>query len=146
MIAVDLLVAVLLLAAVPLLVIALRRRYLQRGGGTVELSLRLHARRPNRGWAFGLGTFTGEELRWYRVFSLSPRPARRLSRRSLMVTAQRPPSGAEAHSLLQGAVVLSCRSESGDVELAMDPGALTGFLAWLEAEPPGRHLRAGRVS
>jgi hypothetical protein len=36
-------------------------------------------------------------------------------------------------------VVVECRVTEGDgrVELAMSDGALTGFLAWLEAAPPG---------
>jgi hypothetical protein len=35
-------------------------------------------------------------------------------------------------------VVLRCRTPAGALELAMAPGVLTGFLAWLEATPPGR--------
>jgi len=144
--AVDGLVAVLVLVAVFLLTIAGRRRYLQRGGGTVDLSLRLKTSRPGRGWVLGVGTFAAEELRWYRVFSLSPRPRRTLCRRSLEIGERRPPRGPEVYALLKGAVVLSCRSESGPVELAMERGALTGLLAWLEAEPPGRQLRTDRTS
>jgi len=35
--------------------------------------------------------------------------------------------------------VVECRGRNGDgtVELAMSDAALTGFLAWLEAAPPG---------
>jgi hypothetical protein len=39
------------------------------------------------------------------------------------------------------AAVLRCRSRGADVELAMTPGVLTGFLAWLEASPPGQGYR-----
>lgn len=134
---VDLLIAVLLLAAVPLSAVALRRRYLQRSSGAVELSLRLRSTSYGRGWVLGLATFVGDELRWYRVFSLAPRPRRTLSRRSLVVSGRRTPRGPESLALLKDATVVVLRSADGPVELAMGRSALTGFLAWLEAQPPG---------
>lgn len=129
--------AVLLL---PVLSLAVRRRALQRLGGTVEVSLRLTSASPGAGWALGVGRFAGDELQWYRVFSLAPRPRRTLSRRDLSICRQRPPEAAERHALLDGAVVMECRSARGPVALAMDPSAVTGFLAWLEARPPGATL------
>ena len=36
-----------------------------------------------------------------------------------------------------GASVLCCRSGDQELELAMPPGVLTGFLSWLESAPPG---------
>ena len=65
------------------------------------------------------------------------RPTRVLSRRDLHVVERREPRGAEVYSLLSGAVVVRCHDTSGQVELAMTPDALTGFLAWLESSPPG---------
>lgn len=104
------------------------------------MSLRL--RRPNhgRGWANGVGRFVGDDLRWYRVFSLSPRPRRVLSRRDLQVLRRREATGGEHLALMDGAVVLECRVAGRPVELAMQPSAVTGFLAWLEARPPGATL------
>jgi hypothetical protein len=32
------------------------------------------------------------------------------------------------------------KTDSDNVELAMTEEALTGFLSWLEASPPGSHL------
>ena len=120
--------------------LAVRRRMLQRGGGTVDLSLRLRRRTHGRGWVLGVGRFDGDELKWYRVFSLAMRPRRTLSRRDLSVVTRRQPLGPERLALLAGAVVMECRSVDGGVELAMDPSAVTGFLAWLEARPPGATL------
>jgi hypothetical protein len=40
-------------------------------------------------------------------------------------------------------VIAVCHTSSGDLEVAMSPEALTGFLAWLEAAPPGRNVPAG---
>ena len=128
---------VLLALLLPLLTLALRRRALQRGGGTVEVSLRLHPAQPGAGWVLGVGRFSGDELQWYRVFSLSPRPRRTFSRGDLQVERRRSPEGPEVRALHRGAVVLSCRTSRGAVQLGMDRATVTGFLAWLEARPPG---------
>ena len=130
----------LLAVAAFLLALGLRRRVLQRRGGTVEVSLRLNTRHVHRGWVLGVGRFDGDRLEWYRVFSLAMRPRRTLTRRDLSVVTRRPAEGAERLALLGGAVVMECRSSSGPVELAMEPSAVTGFLAWLEATPPGATL------
>ena len=119
-----------------------RRRVLTRGGGTVDLSLRLKRGTHGRGWVLGVGRFDGDSLEWYRVFSLAMRPRRTLSRRDLRVLTRRAPTGAERLALLSGAVVMECDSSRGPVELAMEPSAVTGFLAWLEATPPGATLPA----
>jgi hypothetical protein len=47
----------------------------------------------------------------------------------------------EATALGPDRIVIEIRSDlSEHVELAMTDQALTGFLAWLEASPPGSHL------
>jgi hypothetical protein len=130
------------LVSLPLLALALRQRVLHRGGGTVDVSLRLKRRTHGRGWVLGIGRFDGDALQWYRVFSLAMRPRRTLSRRDLTVLVRREPLAPERLALLSGAVVMECRSSSGQVELAMQPSAVTGFLAWLEATPPGATLPA----
>lgn len=135
----TLIVAVLLALGV-LAVGLLRRVLLHRGGGTVELSLQLKAPGHGRGWVNGVGRFVGDELQWYRVFSLSPRPRRRWSRRDLQVLTCRDPSGGEHRALLEGALVMECVSAGRRVDLAMSRSAVTGFLAWLEAVPPGATL------
>jgi hypothetical protein len=125
-----------------------RRITLLRGGGTVEMSLRLHpGGLHGRGWALGVGRFVGDELQWFRTFSLSPRPKRVLCRHDLEVTERRKPSGGEDLALMTGSVVLECVNPAGPVELAMTQAAETGFLSWLESAPPGsgfgRRLVAG---
>ena len=133
-------VGILLALLLPLVTLAVRRRALQWGGGTVEVSLRLKPAEPGAGWVLGVGRFTDDDLQWYRVFSLAPRPRRTLSRRTLSICRQRPPEGPEVYALLDGAVVMECRTDSEEVALAMDPSAVTGFLAWLESRPPGANL------
>jgi len=136
----DAVAVVLFVLVVPLLAIAVRRRLLQRNGGTVELSLRLRTLTRGGGWVLGVGRFQGDDLRWYRVFSLAPGPRRTLSRRDLVVVSRRAPVGGERLALLAGAVVLECRAGDRPVELAIDGAVVTGFLAWLEARPPGATL------
>lgn len=127
----------------------LRRGWFSRTGGMIEVSVRLSSRVPGRGWAPGFGRFVGDELRWYRMFSLAVRPRRTFSRLDLAVRSRRAPEGAELLGLPSGSVVLRCAVEpAGDggaerssVEIAMNEGTLTGFLSWLEAAPPGAPAR-----
>ena len=141
----DILDVVGLLAVIALAVflfLFIRRRVLSRKGGTFECSVRMRApSKPSptgvRGWELGLGRYDGENLEWFRVFSFSPRP-KAVFDRSLEVLTRRKPHGAEAFSLYAGHIVVGVRLPSGSaIELAMSEPALTAFLAWTEAAPPG---------
>lgn len=133
------LLLVLLLAFGACLVV--RRRVLARHGGTFELSYRARDVTAGRGWVLGIGRYSGEELQWFRIFSLSPTPRHAWSRKTMQYVGRREPEGIETMSLYPGHVVVSCRTPGGDVELAMNHGSLTGFQAWLEAGPPGAEIR-----
>ncbi len=134
---VDAIGAILLLVLAYGAVLVFRRRWIARAGGTFELSHRDASARPGRGWVLGVGRYSGECLEFFRVFSVVPRPMSTWSRRDLVYAGHREPVGAEAHALYTGHVVVGCSSSKGDLELAMAPEAVTGFLAWLEAAPPG---------
>jgi hypothetical protein len=138
----EVVAALVLLLVVPFVAVSARRRWLSRSGGAIELSLRLKPRSQGRGWVLGVGRFVGDDLQWFRVFSLSPRPRRTLSRRDLIVKARRLPKGPESLALLKNVEVIELTSAAGLVEIALDGSALTGFLAWLEAQPPGATLPA----
>ncbi|HEV2089136.1 MAG TPA: DUF2550 domain-containing protein [Cryptosporangiaceae bacterium] len=132
--------ALLALAAVlglALLIALFVRRTLIARGGSVELSIRLSRRRWGRGWALGIARYSGDQLLWYRMFSLAPRPRRVLTRQGLTVVQRREPSDRETVALMSGSVVLECSTPAGPVELAMSGSALTGFLSWLESAAPG---------
>lgn len=120
--------------------LVVRRRWLARSGGTFELSVRVRPGRAGRGWILGVGRYTGDDLEWFRVFSLSVRPRFRYQRSDLTYESRREAEGAEAYSLYSGHIVVCCRTPSGLLELAMSPDALMGFLSWLEAAPPGQRL------
>ncbi|MQA94031.1 MAG: DUF2550 family protein [Streptosporangiales bacterium] len=119
-----------------LLIIAVRRYLLERGGGTVECHLR---RGDGDDWRIGLGRYAGDELRWYRIFDLRPRPNMAVSRRGLVVSGRRPPDESERSDLPSDVLVVDCRwpATGRSVELAMGDLELTGFLAWAESSPPG---------
>jgi Protein of unknown function (DUF2550) len=129
-------VAVVLVGLV-LVVLALRRRVLLRPAGSIDMSLRTRFGRIGGGWALGVGRYTGDDLHWYRLFALTVKPARTLSRRELQVIGRRDPSGAESWAVQAGAVIVECQDDSGPVQVAMSAGAVTGFLSWLESAPPG---------
>lgn len=129
------------LALCLLVALALRRRMLQRGGGTVDCSLRLPESARHALWTLGVGRYAGDELQWFRLFSFAMRPQHVILRRDLVVKERRRPSDAEVMALLVGAVVVSCMERGASVELAMSESALTGFLAWLESAPPGAYMQ-----
>lgn len=117
--------------------LVVRRRVLARHGGTFELSYRVRSERAGRGWLLGLGRYSGDDLEWFRVFSLSPRPKKVWQRADLTYGGRRRPEGVEQMSLYPDHVVVMCATPDGQLELAMGPPALTGFQAWLESGPPG---------
>ena len=136
--ALDTVVVAVSVVLLSLLGIVIRRRVLQRRGGTFDCSLREGGRPPGKGWMLGVARYERETLEWHRVFSWSPRPRLVVGRRELEVLDRREPVGAEVHVLLAGAVVVHCRSSGHELELAMNSGSLTGFLSWLESAPPGQ--------
>src|SRR5687768_13869961 len=114
----DVVGAALLLVLLFGLGIVLRRRWVSRSGGTFELSFRqapagqpvthrpfeqngwpgaaggvstTQASASARGWTLGIGRYSGDVLECFRIFSLSPRPRRRLERCGLTYLGQRVP-------------------------------------------------------
>ncbi|MBW8483897.1 DUF2550 domain-containing protein [Actinomadura parmotrematis] len=132
------LAAVVLLAAAVFAAMALRRWLFVRGGGAVECSLRpLGADGAAGAWRLGIGRYKGDVLNWHRVFGFRRRPRQVIHRRGLVVSGRREPAAAEAEGLLPDVTVLEVRDGDRRLELAMSAAALTGFLSWLEAAPPG---------
>ncbi|MGY1604630.1 DUF2550 domain-containing protein [Geodermatophilus sp. SYSU D00815] len=123
------LLGVLLVAVV--VAFLLRRRFLLTGLGAVTMWLRpAHSAR----WSVGVAWFGDDSLLWYRALSLAVRPQRRLPRATLSVEGRRGVT-AEDVALPGDVVVLTCRSDDGPQELAMEPSTLTGFLSWVESAP-----------
>jgi hypothetical protein len=135
---------VVLLVAAGLFAFGVRRRVIQRSGGTFDCSLRWNTAEKSdtsgKGWGYGIARYSGDRIEWFRVFSYAPRPRRILERSSIEVAGRRAPEGEEELALLSDAIVLACLHRGTRLELAMSEDALTGFLAWLEAAPPGQRV------
>jgi uncharacterized protein DUF2550 len=136
----EVVVAVLAVTAFLLISVAARRRFLTRGVGAFDCSLRYGERHQGTGWRLGVARYEADRIDWYRIFSASPRPGTSLVRAELLVQERRRPSGAESFAVLAGSIIARCRYRGDEVELAMTDQAYTGFAAWLEAAPPGQNV------
>jgi hypothetical protein len=142
--AVWLLAAALALVVLAAAVLASRRYLLERSGGTVECALRQPA--GSGPWRLGVLSYAHDSLRWHGALGVLLRPEYEFHRRALSVVARRPAEPSEAVTLGLDRIVVEVSVAPPDgtpehtAELAMTEQALTGFLAWLEAAPPGSHL------
>jgi Protein of unknown function (DUF2550) len=146
------LAAVLLSAVLVAVGLAARRMLLGRRGANIDCGLR---RPPAVSWRLGLISYQPDRLYWHNSFGLGLRPAEVFDRTGLTVLSRRPAGTAEAASVGAGTVIVDCTigpddgaqadgvSRASTVQLAMTEPALTGFLAWLEASPPGQANLAG---
>ena len=129
------------LLAISVLMLTVRRRWLDRVGGTFDCSVRLRMRTPGAGWVLGVGRYSEGILEWFRYFSYSLRPRMVFPRRNVRVLETRMPDPAEAVALNSNEKVLRIEMQDGRAEtqweLAMSQESLTGLLSWLEAAPPG---------
>lgn len=128
---------VLLVGALFIIVRATRRIRMVRRGG-IDVSVRLRPNDGPRGWHSGVGRYRGDDFSWFRISSLRSGPDRVLDRERLEIVERRCPTLPESYVMPSGSVVLRCRTELGELELAMGQDTLTGFLSWLESAPPGR--------
>jgi hypothetical protein len=94
--------------------------------------------------------YRGNEAVFYRLSSLRWWPDRSLSRRGIEIVSRRAPRGDEFDIMTADIVVLELRDTASDhldrrhgYEMALDRGALTGFLSWLESRPSPRARRRG---
>ena len=129
-------VDILLVCVVVALVLAMsavlaRQRQMLRATGTVPLAI---LRGDN--WVYGVGRYTGPELRWFRGLGVGTRPSRVLRQGQVEVLNRRAPRPDEGRSLPPRAVVVDCRVDGATVTLAIGESAYTGFVSWLESSAP----------
>jgi hypothetical protein len=135
---------VLVLIILAAAALASRRYLLERSGGTVECALRLPA--ASGSWRLGVLSYQHDSLRWHGALGVLLRPEYVFHRRALSVISRRPAEPSESVTLGEDRVIVEVSADDSGplagrhVELAMTDQALTGFLAWLEASPPGSHL------
>lgn len=136
------LVVLLVVAAIGIALFIFRRRWLSAKGGVVECGLRRTSGIRGSSWTLGIGSYESDSFDWYRVFSLSIRPKVSLARGATRIVAHRELDALETMMLFDDHASLEVESldkDGADVhyELSMSPAALTGFMSWLEAAPPG---------
>jgi hypothetical protein len=128
-----------------LIVLALIIRLWNLGQGGMAAILRDIPAVGGHGWRHGVLRYRGDEARFYRLSSLRLWPDRRLGRRGLEVLARRAPRGDEFDLMTEETVVLELLDATADAprgyELALDRGALTAFLSWVESRPSPRSRR-----
>ncbi|GIF64226.1 hypothetical protein Ais01nite_22610 [Asanoa ishikariensis] len=126
----------LLLFLVTIVLLIARRAVYARAGGTIRCDLRVSTMLVGRGWSPGFARFVGDELRWYRLFSIALRPKRVLTRSGLAVESRRLPEGQERLIMPADWIILRCVGHQAPVEIAMALSTVTGFSSWIEAGPP----------
>jgi hypothetical protein len=117
---------------------------LRQVGGTAAI-LRDVPAVGGHGWRHGVMRYHGGEAGFYRLSSIRWWPDRTLSRRGLEVVNRRGPRGDEFDIMTEEIVVLEVRDTGPErgrgYEVALDRGALTAFLSWLESRPSPRARR-----
>jgi len=120
------------------------RLWKMRQGGTAAI-LRDVPAVGGHGWRHGVIRYRDEEASFYRLSSVRLWPDRRLNRRGLEITGRRAPRGDEFDIMTDETVVLEVQDAGADVvrryEVALDRGALTAFLSWVESRPSPRARR-----
>jgi hypothetical protein len=136
---------VALIAVLGLMVLALSYRLWKLGQGGTAAIMRDVPAVGGHGWRHGVIRYRGGEAAFYRLSSVRLWPDRRLSRRGTEIMSRRSPRGDEFDIMSDHIVVVELRDTSGDhrggYEIALDRGALTAFLSWLESRPSPRARR-----
>jgi len=122
---------------VTLVVLFLVRRWLlARPVGAFDCSLRKEELpEKSAAWMLGVARYEADRLDWFKVFGLSPRPGRTLSRTRLVVLETRKAKRGEGN-VGAGSVVVRCGYGPLVLELAMSEPDYNGFAAWIESAPP----------
>ncbi|MBJ7401510.1 DUF2550 domain-containing protein [Mycolicibacterium sp.] len=142
----SMMIMVALIGVLLLIVLALIIRLWNLGQGGTAAILRDIPAVGGHGWRHGVIRYRGDEAQFYRLSSLRLWPDRRLSRRGLEITARRSPRGDEFDIMTEETAVLELHDGTGSLnrgyEMALDRGALTAFLSWVESRPSPRTRRS----
>jgi hypothetical protein len=145
---VSMLFMVTLVGALAFVVLALCYRLWKMRRGGVAALMRDVPAVGGHGWRHGVMRYLEDEAAFYRLSSIRLWPDRRLSRRGLEVISRRRARGDELDIMTDETVVLELRDTGPDrrrgYEVALDRGALTAFLSWLESRPSPRARRRPR--
>lgn len=136
---------VIVLVLLPFALLYLRRRWLTGQGGLFDCAYRISDKTPGSGWVLGMARFRGENLEWFRAFSLSLWPKMVFPRVGTTYVHQRQPAGLEAIALFEDAMIVTLRDRAsgGTSSLSMSRDEVLALMSWLESAPPGSHYLPG---
>lgn len=118
---------VALLAVVLLVIFLTRLRSIAGRVGSFECALQ---RPGGMTWTSGLALFTDNSLRWYRLVSVSPRPAAHWARESIEL-------GQAVRRFENGKVLeVPCTIAGRRYKLAMHEASHSALVAWMESAAP----------
>ena len=128
--------------AVALLIVSMgvHRVHVFRRGGT-DVVLRDLPAPAGHGWHHGVLRYRERDLMFFRLSRLRPGPERVIVRRSLELLDKRDPAPAERGVVARDCTVVRFEHDGTHSEIALNRGALTAFLSWVESSPPGRARR-----
>jgi len=133
-----LLVVSLLVLAVALASVFLRRRLIARGKPLTVCALRESG---DRRWRFGLARYGSTGVEWYPLEGLSVRPARRWARAQLDIGASESlETGERPEILIPEAMRVPCSCQDVSFEIALAQAPYTALRSWVESSPPGRNV------
>jgi len=119
------------------------RLMMLRRGGTSAI-IRTTPGVGGQGWRHGLIRYGDESFVFYKLSSLRLGPDVRVNRQGITVEDRRGPRDSEFDIMTDEIVVLTVAEGGRTIEVALDRGALTAFLSWVESRPSGRSMR-GRL-
>ncbi|WP_072688286.1 DUF2550 domain-containing protein [Rhodococcus marinonascens] len=120
--------------------VLLYRLAVLRRGGTAAI-LRTVPAEAGIGWRHGVIRYGEGSLVFFKLSSLRPGPDSRIERQGVEVEGRRSPEGSEFDIMSDEIVILSVSDRGKAYEIALDVGALTAFLSWIESRPSGRWVR-----
>ena len=133
-----LIILVVLLAG--LVAAFLYRLAILRRGGTAAI-MRVTPSAGGSGWRHGVIRYGDNTLVFFKLSSLRPGPDHRMTRQGIEVGQRRKPRNDEFDIMSDEIAVLELTDHGQTYEIALDRGALTAFLSWLESRPSGRSRR-----
>ncbi|TQF65688.1 DUF2550 family protein [Rhodococcus spelaei] len=111
-----------------------------RRGGTAAI-MRATPTGEGQGWRHGIIRYGEESLVFFKLSSLRPGPDSRISRQGIELGERRSPRDTEFDIMTDDIVVVAVHDGDQSYEFALDRGALTAFLSWVESRPSGRSMR-----
>lgn len=118
----------------------LYRLTILRRGGTAAI-MRVTPSSGGSGWRHGVIRYGDNTLVFFKLSSLRPGPDHRMTRQGIEVGQRRTPRDDEFDIMTEDIAVLALTDQGQGYEIALDRGALTAFMSWLESRPSGRSKR-----